>query len=44
MDDVVKYFKGAQNLTAKLVDAFGNPIVNATVYFTVNGKVYAKNN
>ena len=42
MDDVVKYFKSAQNLTAKLVDAFGNPITNATVYFTVNGKVYAK--
>ena len=42
MDNVVKYFKGAQNLTAKLVDAFGNPIANATVYFTVNGKVYAK--
>mgnify|MGYP002550492001 CR=1 FL=1 len=42
MDDVVKYFKSAQNLTAKLVDAFGNPIANATVYFTVNGKVYAK--
>ena len=42
MNDVVKYFSGAQNLTAKLVDAFGNPITNATVYFTVNGKVYAK--
>ena len=42
MDDVVKYFKSAQNLTAKLVDAFGNPIANATVYFTINGKVYAK--
>ena len=42
MDDVVKYFSGSQNLTAKLVDAFGNPITNATVYFTVNGKVYAK--
>ena len=42
MDDVVKYFSGSQNLTAKLVDAFGNPIANATVYFTVNGKVYAK--
>ena len=42
MDDVVKYFKGAQNLTAKLVDTFGNPIANATIYFTVNGKVYAK--
>ena len=42
MNDVVKYFSGSQNLTAKLVDAFGNPITNATVYFTVNGKVYAK--
>ena len=42
MEDVVKYFSGSQNLTAKLVDAFGNPIANATVYFTVNGKVYAK--
>ena len=42
MNDVVKYFSGSQNLTAKLVDAFGNPIANATVYFTVNGKVYAK--
>ena len=42
MDDVVKYFRGSQKLTAKLVDAIGNPIVNATVYFTINGKVYAK--
>ena len=42
MDDVVKYFRGSQKLIAKLVDGFGNPIVNATVYFTINGKVYAK--
>ena len=42
MDDVVKYFRGSQKLTAKLVDAIGNPIANATVYFTINGKVYAK--
>ena len=42
MNDVVKYFKGSQKLTAKLVDAIGNPIANATVYFTINGKVYAK--
>ena len=42
MDDVVKYFRGSQKLTAKLVDAIGNPIANATVYFTINGRVYAK--
>ena len=42
MDDVVKYFRGSQKLIAKLVDGFGNPIVNATVYFTINGRVYAK--
>ena len=42
MDDVVKYFGGSQKLIAKLVDGFGNLIVNATVYFTINGRVYAK--
>ena len=42
MDDVVKYFIGSQKLIAKLVDGFGNPIANATVYFTINGRVYAK--
>ena len=42
MNDVVKYFRGSQKLTAKLVDAIGNPIANVTVYFTINGKVYAK--
>ena len=42
MDDVVKYFGGSQKLIAKLVDGFGNPIANATVYFTINGRVYAK--
>nr|WP_303209767.1 Ig-like domain repeat protein [Methanobrevibacter smithii] len=42
MNDVVKYFRGSQKLIAKLVDAIGNPIANATVYFTINGRVYAK--
>ena len=42
MDDVVKYFRDSQKLIAKLVDGFGNPIANATVYFTINGRVYAK--
>ena len=42
MDNLVKYFDGPQKLMAKLVDGFGNPIANATVYFTINGKVYAR--
>ena len=42
MDNLVKYFNGPQKLMAKLVDGFENPIANATVYFTINGKVYAR--
>ena len=42
MDNLVKYFNGPQKLMAKLFDGFGNPIANATVYFTINGKVYAR--
>ena len=42
MDNLVKYFNGPQKLMAKLVDGFGNPIANATVYFTINGGVYAR--
>ena len=42
MDNLVKYFNGPQKLMAKLVDGFGNPIANATVYFTINGKVYVR--
>ena len=42
MDNLVKYFNGPQKLMAKLVGGFGNPIANATVYFTINGKVYAR--
>ena len=42
MDNLVKYFNDPQKLMAKLVDGFGNPIANATVYFTINGKVYAR--
>ena len=42
MDDVVKYFGSSQRLVAKLADALGNPIANATVYFTINGKVHAR--
>ena len=42
MNNLVKYFGSSQRLVAKLADALGNPIANATVYFTINGKVYAR--
>ena len=42
MNNLVKYFGSSQRLVAKLADAFGNPIANATVYFTINGKVHAR--
>ena len=40
--DVEKYFGGFEKLIATLRDSYGNPIANATVYFTVNGQTYAK--
>ena len=40
VDDVVKYFKGDERLVAKLVDSTGNPIANATIYFSINGVEY----
>ena len=42
MEELVKYVGGSQRLSAKLVDAYGNPIANATIYFTVNGITYAR--
>ena len=42
MNNLVKYFGSSQRLVAKLADALGNPIANATVYFTINGKVHAR--
>ena len=42
MNNLVKYFGSSQRLVAKLADALGNPIANATVYFTINGKVPAR--
>ena len=42
MNNLVKYFGSSQRLVAKLADALENPIANATVYFTINGKVHAR--
>ena len=41
-DDLVKYYKGPESLTAKLVDSKGNPIANADVTFNINGKDYIR--
>ena len=41
-DDLVKYYKGPESLTAKLVDSKGNPIAGADVIFNINGKDYIR--
>ena len=42
VDDVVMIYHDGTRLVAKLTDYQGKPIVNASVYFTINGKTYAK--
>ena len=42
VDDVVMIYHDGTRLVAKLTDYQGRPIVNATIYFTINGKTYAK--
>ena len=42
VEDLVKYYKGDEKLTAKLVDGRGNPIANADVAFNINGKDYIR--
>ena len=39
-DDLEKYYKGPENLTAKLVDNTGSPIANAEIAFNIKGKDY----
>ena len=41
-DNLVKYYKGPESLTAKLVDSKGNPIAGADVTFNINGKDYIR--
>ena len=39
-DDVVKYFKNDTQYYVLLVDAYGNPLVNATATMNINGRFY----
>ena len=42
VDDVVMIYHDGTRLVAKLTDYQGKPIVNDIIYFTINGKTYAK--
>ncbi len=42
VDDVVMIYHDGTRLVAKLTDYHGRPIVNDIIYFTINGKTYAK--
>ena len=42
VDDVVMVYHDGTRLVAKLTDYQGRPIVNDIIYFTINGKTYAK--
>ena len=42
VDDVVMIYHDGTRLVAKLTDYQGKPIVNDSIYFTINGKTYAK--
>ena len=42
IDDVVMIYHDGTRLVAKLTDYQGTPIVNDIIYFTINGKTYAK--
>ncbi len=39
-DDVVMIYKDGSRLYASLLDSRGNPIANATIFFTINGITY----
>ena len=42
VDDVVMVYHDGSRLVAKLTDYQGKPIVNATIYFNINGVNYAR--
>ena len=42
VDDVVMVYHDGTRLVAKLTDYQGKPIVNATIYFSINGVNYAR--
>ena len=42
VSDVEMFYHDGSRLVAKLTDFQGKPIVNATIYFSINGVIYAK--
>ena len=42
ISDIVMIYHDGTRMVAVLTDYLGNPIANATVYFTINGQTYAK--
>ncbi len=42
ISDIVMIYKDGTRMIAVLTDYLGNPIANATLYFTINGKTYVK--
>ena len=42
VSDLEKFFGGSEKLEAILTDAMGNPIVNGTIIFTINGNNYVR--
>ena len=41
-EDIVKFFRNGTQYYAKFLDDFGNPLVNGTVTFNINGVLYEK--
>ena len=41
-ENIVKFFKNGTQYYAKFLDDFGNPLVNGTVTFNINGVLYEK--
>lgn len=41
-EDIVKFFMNGTQYYAKFLDDFGNPLVNGTVTFNINGVLYEK--
>ena len=41
-EDIVKFFRNGTQYYAKLLDDFGNPLVNGNVTFNINGVLYEK--
>lgn len=40
--DIIKYFRNGTQYYATFYDAMGNPLVNETVRFNINGVIYEK--